>query len=220
MSKIARKVASSVAPTGLAGVTLLGFAFAFAASMVVVNCSEKTDDDPRALCIKVCDKTRACFGTAVVATDCITACNAQVPANGQMVCANAADLIAKAKECTGVGCGEIVPCAAKVPACVLADGGAGGAGGSGTGGESSAGGTGGSDETGGSAGSGTGGTTADAAVSDECADCVKADTCLGRLSDAGANNHLTMSCELSAGSDTQLTVITMCKQLLTSVLCK
>ena len=204
--------------TKITSVTMAGLLFVFCAFVLSSNCSSKNsaDDDPQALCIKICTKTKACFGTATAAPDCAIDCKTRAPSQETLAtCANAAELLARAKECTLVECGQLLPCSLTIPACRSTAGDAGDTDTSGAGGAEATGGSpgeGGAEATGGSSGEGgAGGAESDAFVEDPCADCVKADQCKALFSDAGAPNAYATSCRQTSGDD-QVAVVNGCQQ--------
>jgi hypothetical protein len=202
--------------TKITSVTTAGLLFAFGAGVLVSTCSTKNsaDDDPQALCIKTCTRIKECFGTATpeAAPDCAIDCKTRAPSKESLeTCTNAAELLAHAKDCTQIACGQVIPCSRTIPACTTTSGDAGamnGDGASATGGSS---GTGGAEAAGGSAGAGgAGGAESDAPIEDPCVECVKADRCKALFSDAGAPNAYTTSCRQTSVDD-QEAVITGCK---------
>jgi hypothetical protein len=204
--------------TKITSVTMAGLLFAFCAGVLAVNCSGKNsaDGDPQALCVEICTKTLECFGTAAGPPDCAIDCKSRAPSQETLAtCLNAAELLAHAKDCTKVGCGQIVPCSLTIPVCIGSGVGDGGNLGdtSGAGGAEATGGAGGGEAMGGSPGAGgTPGGEPDATVDDPCLECVKADKCKAMFTDAGAPNAYTTSCRQTSGDD-QDAVITNCRQL-------
>lgn len=185
----------------LTPITIATFTFAVAAATVagltIPSCSSSSSsDDAKAFCVQSCNKSKEC--NAVPATiDCNQICTtaANNPTGNAETCTNAADIIAKGKDCLTKACAEFETCLDAVPECQKPGGATATGGSSGTG-LPDAGlpaGTGGAP-----GGSGTGGSSGTAAG---CAICEKAQMCAaGFVPDAGTSIPYKTACEAATSA--------------------